>query len=69
MKIEIGSQTKTIDLSTPQRFARALTSPDLTATVTTVVTASDHTALLLSTRPAENMPSASSPVPSERYLY
>ena len=46
MKIEIGSQTKTIDLSTPQRFARALTSPDLTATVTTVVTASDHTALL-----------------------
>ena len=46
MKIEIGSRTTTIDLSTPQKFARALTSPDLTASVTTVVTASDHAALL-----------------------
>ena len=46
MKIEIGSRTTTIDLSTPQKFARNLTSPDLAATVTTVVTASDHAALL-----------------------
>ena len=46
MKIEIGSRTTTIDLSTPQKFARALTSPNLTATVVTVVTPSDHTALL-----------------------
>ena len=36
MKIEIGSRSTTIDLSTPQKFARALTSPDLAATVTTV---------------------------------
>ena len=46
MKIEIGSETKNIEIRTPQQFAAATRNPLLSAQVFTVTDAHQHTDLL-----------------------
>ena len=46
MKIEIGSETKNIEIRTPQQFANATRHPMLSAQVFTVTDAHHHNELL-----------------------
>ena len=46
MKIEIGSETKNIEIRTPQQFANAMRNPMLSAQVFTVTDANHHNELL-----------------------
>lgn len=46
MKLSIGASTKHIAMSTPNDFTAAMRSPLLTANVSSIIDASDHTALV-----------------------
>ena len=46
MKIEIGSETKNIEIRTPQQFANAMRNPMLSAQVFTMTDANHHNELL-----------------------